>query len=54
MFKKVKNDDGTMTYYFMSSDITRGIDIFSWTGPRNPMGTPPPSSREIKQRVSGI
>ena len=54
VFKTVRNDDGTVTYYFMSSDITRGIDIFSWTGPRNPLGTPPPSAREIKQRVSGI
>lgn len=54
VFKKVKNDDGTVTYYFMSSDITRGIDIFSWTGPANPMGTPPPTGREIKQRVSGL
>lgn len=54
VFKIVKNDDGTKTYYFMSSDISRGIDIFSWTGPPNPTGTPPPTGREIKQRVSGI
>lgn len=43
VFKTVTNDDGTKTYYFISSDITRGIDIFSWTGPPNPKGTPPPS-----------
>lgn len=49
VFKTVRNDDGTVTYYFMSSDITRGIDIFSWTGPRNPNGTPPPSAAEIKR-----
>ena len=51
VFKTVRNDDGTVTYYFMSSDITRGIDIFSWTGPRNPLGTPPPTGREIKQKA---
>jgi hypothetical protein len=51
VFKTVKNEDGSVTYYFMASDITRGIDIFSWTGPPNPLGTPPPSAREIKQRV---
>ena len=49
VFKTVKNEDGTVTYYFMSSDITRGIDIFSWTGPRNPTGTPPPAASEIKR-----
>lgn len=49
VFKTVRNDDGTMTYYFMSSDVTRGIDIFSWTGPRNPIGTAPPTGSEIKR-----
>jgi len=47
-FKTVKNDDGTVTYYFMASDINRGIDIFSWTGPRNPLGSPPPTGRHLK------
>ncbi len=42
VFKIVTNDDDTKTYYFMASDITRGIDIFTWTGPPNPTGTPPP------------
>lgn len=51
VFKKVKNDDGSMTYYFMASDITRGIDIFSWTGPRNPIGTPPPAPNEMRRRT---
>lgn len=51
VFKTVKNKDGTVTYYFMSSDISRGIDIFSWTGPRNPMGTPPPSANETRRRT---
>lgn len=49
VFKKVKNDDGTVTYYFMSSDIARGIDIFSWTGPANPLGTPPPTGQEVRR-----
>ncbi|MBA3551936.1 MAG: hypothetical protein H0W27_03570 [Actinobacteria bacterium] len=35
-FKTVGNQDGTVTYYFMASDIQRGIDIFSWTGPKGP------------------
>jgi len=48
-FKTVKNKDGTVTYYFMASDISRGIDIFSWTGPRNPLGTPPPTGAEVKR-----
>ncbi len=42
VFKITRNDDGTKTYHFMASDITRGIDIFTWTGPPNPTGTPPP------------
>ncbi|MFN2525304.1 MAG: hypothetical protein ABR505_03435, partial [Actinomycetota bacterium] len=32
-FKIVKNKDGTLTYHLMASDIGRGIDIFTWTGP---------------------
>ena len=53
VFKKVDNEDGTRTYYFMASDITRGIDIFSWTGPTNPIGTPPPApaTAESPQRA---
>lgn len=42
-FKVVKNDDGTRTYYLAASDISRGIDVFTWTGPPNPNGTPPPA-----------
>ena len=49
VFKRVKNKNGTMTYYFIASDVTRGIDIFSWTGPRNPLGTPPPTGAQAKQ-----
>ena len=32
-FKTTQNDDGTVTYFIMASDIQRGIDIYSWTGP---------------------
>ena len=38
-FKITKNSDGTKTYYFMSSDIGRGIDIFTWRAEPNPIGT---------------
>jgi hypothetical protein len=43
-FKIQRNDDGTKTYFLMASDISRGIDIFKWTAPTNPNGTPPPAS----------
>ena len=43
VFKIVNNGDGTKTYYFLATDIGRGIDVFTWTGPANPLGTPPPS-----------
>ena len=39
-FKTTRNADGTRTYYFMASDIQRGIDVFSWTGPPNPSSSP--------------
>ena len=44
VFKIKRHNNGDVTYWFMSSDITRGIDIFKWTGPSNPRGTPPPAS----------
>jgi len=28
----------------VASDIQRGIDVFSWTGPPNPMGASPRAS----------
>lgn len=54
-FKIVKNSDGTKTYYMMSSDISRGIDIFTWTAPPNPKGSLPPKallSTEVTRRDS--
>jgi hypothetical protein len=35
VFKTVKKKN-SVTYFFMSSDIQRGIDVFSWTGPPGP------------------
>jgi hypothetical protein len=32
-FKITKNPDGTVTYFFLASDINRGVDVLSWTGP---------------------
>ncbi|MGH2652222.1 MAG: hypothetical protein ACRDHK_13550, partial [Actinomycetota bacterium] len=43
-FKIVDNGDGTKTYYFVASDIYRGIDVMSWTGPPNPEGATPARS----------
>ena len=42
-FKTVDNGDGTRTYFLAADDIHRGIDVVSWTGPPNPVGTPPPA-----------
>lgn len=39
-FLTERNPDGTRTYYFVASDIQRGIDVFSWTGPPNPASNP--------------
>jgi hypothetical protein len=33
------NGDGTKTYFIMTSDIERGIDVLSWTGPAHPLGS---------------
>jgi hypothetical protein len=54
VFKIKRNDDGTKTYYFMASDITRGIDIFSWTGPPNPTGTPPPAESPVGEQRGAL
>jgi hypothetical protein len=34
-FKITDNPDGTRTYHLMSSDIARGIDVFTWTAEPN-------------------
>jgi hypothetical protein len=41
-FRIKNNPDGTRTYYFVASDITRGIDVISWTGPTNRFSAAPP------------
>jgi hypothetical protein len=46
VFKIVDNKDGTRTYYILNSDIGRGTDIMTWTGPTNPLGTPPPAGAD--------
>lgn len=46
VFKIVKRKNGRRTYYFMATDITRGIDIFSWTGrphKKTPVTSPVPT-----------
>ena len=50
-FKIVDNPDGTRTYYFLSTDITRGIDVYSWTGPTNPIGSAPPTPRTSRAQA---
>lgn len=45
-FKIRSNADGTRTYYIAVDDIHRGIDVVSWTGKPNPMGSPPPASSD--------
>jgi len=42
-FKTVDNADGTRTYYLAADDIHRGIDVVSWTGRPNPVGSSPPA-----------
>lgn len=34
VFKTVDNTDGTRTYFFVANDIARGVDIYSYRGPR--------------------
>ena len=52
VFKIKRNGDGTVTYWFLTNDITRGIDILKWTGPANPMGTPPPAPATQQRSTS--
>jgi hypothetical protein len=43
-FRFKDNRNGTRTYFFAASDIQRGIDVYTWTGPRNPMGAALPAA----------
>jgi hypothetical protein len=49
-FKIVNNKNGTRTYYFIASDIQRGIDVFKWTGPTNPVGAAGASALATSER----
>lgn len=43
-FRIVDNGDGTKTYFMLANDISRGLDVFSWTGPAGPpLGTVTPA-----------
>jgi hypothetical protein len=42
-FKTVNNGDGTNTYYLLTGDIQRGIDVISYRAAPNPIGAPPPA-----------
>jgi len=66
VFKIVDNKDGTNTYYFVSTSFAlgqgtaRGIDVFSWTGPANPIskavasaGAPPAQQPPAQQPPAG-
>lgn len=46
-FKIRDNADGTRTYFIAADDIHRGIDVLSWTGRPNPVGTQAPPSNEV-------
>jgi hypothetical protein len=43
-FKIQDNGDGTKTYNLMTGDISRGIDIISYTAEPNPLGASPPTA----------
>jgi hypothetical protein len=45
-FKVQRNEDGTKTYFIAANDIHRGIDVLSWTGEPNPIGSPAPARSE--------
>lgn len=40
------NADGTRTYFIAADDIHRGIDVLSWTGTPNPVGSSAPASQD--------
>jgi hypothetical protein len=54
-FRIVKNRDGSRTYFFMTSDIQRGIDVFSWTGPAGPkLGSMAPTGGWTRADLANI
>jgi hypothetical protein len=54
-FKIVDNPNGTRTYFIAADDIHRGIDVISWTGRPNPIGSPaPPASSSTMAANLGL
>ncbi len=51
-FKIKNNADGTRTYFIAADDIHRGIDVLSWTGRPNPIGTQAPPNNEVLANTS--
>jgi hypothetical protein len=51
-FKIVDNPDGTRTYFIVANDIHRGIDVVSWRGQPNPVGSPAPASSSASTAVN--
>lgn len=43
-FKIRNNNNGTRTYFFLADDIQRGVDVFTWTARKNPLGAAPPAN----------
>jgi MYXO-CTERM domain-containing protein len=46
-FKVRRHADGTRTYFIAVNDIHRGIDVISWRGAPNPVGSKPPKSSDL-------
>ena len=44
------NSNGTKTYFFMASDIQRGIDVVSWTGPPRSAAAAPAGASSLPDR----
>jgi hypothetical protein len=52
-FKIRRNANGTRTYFIAADDIHRGIDVMSWTGRPNPMGTATPPGGSTTALMNG-
>jgi len=46
-FKITRHANGEVTYYIAVNDIHRGIDVVSWRGTPNPVGSKPPKSDDV-------
>lgn len=54
VFHVTRNRNGTRTYWFLSSDVNRGIDVFTWTAAPNPTGSAAPAAIETRTTTSGL